>query len=52
MGMPELFWREELVRESTAIDNKSWVLPTSHGKLEETKKNFTRTEKKLERNKV
>lgn len=46
VGMPELFWREELVRESTAIDNKSWVLPTSHGKLEETKKNFTRTEKK------
>lgn len=45
VGMPELFWREELVRESRATDNKPWVLPTFHGKLKETKKNFTRTEK-------
>ena len=50
VGMPELFWREELVRESKAIDNKSWVLPTFHGKLEEKKKNFTRTEKERKKN--
>ena len=48
VGMPELFWREELVRESTAIDNKSWVLPTFHGKLRR-KRRILQGQKKKER---
>jgi len=46
--MPELFWREELVRESKAIGNKSWVLPTFHGKLRR-KRRILQGQKKKER---
>ena len=48
VGMPELFWREELVRESKAIGNKSWVLPTFHGKLRR-KRRILQGQKKKER---